>query len=241
MSDRKKVAAGVGLALVVLLAVVLVGFGGGVGEQGGEVAGAASQPSSAAAATPGPEAASVAEAPKPYGVAAGVIVTRTGGLGETISETYFEDFGRRQAVYTTTKLTMMGHEETSRSVTIHADGWQIEYDPDTREGKRFRTPTFTGGSVPAMPDIAGLSEAQLTEMQVEELAPVTVLGRTAPGMGMTVAGMKMRAWMWEGIPLRSEIYMGEEPMVMEVTKLDLGVSVPADKFVVPADVKLVTY
>jgi hypothetical protein len=49
--------------------------------------------------------------------------------------------------------------------------------------------------------------------------------------------MTMKGWIWETIPLRTEIDMGlKSPMVMEVTRLELGAEVPAEKFEIPADV-----
>lgn len=51
---------------------------------------------------------------------------------------------------------------------------------------------------------------------------------------MDAMGMKVRGWVWENIPMRTETNLGgKEPMVTEVTRLELGAPVSADKFAVP--------
>ncbi len=173
-----------------------------------------------------------------FPVKSGIIEWKSDMMGDITITLYFDDHGAKRATYTTTKVEIMRTTHTSREVEIEADGWRINYDLDEKTGTRQKLSSLdalTGfGSMAGMPDIP----KNVTDIPgVEELESRTYFGKEARGYAMEMMGMKVRAWTWEGIAFRTEMDMGgEEPVVVEVTRLELGVDVPADKFVVPADI-----
>lgn len=202
-------------------------------------------PDTEASATPaaGAEAAGAPAAAEPvrkYSAKSGIVETSSNAAGKMTMVVYFDDYGAREATYTTTEMAGF----TVQSVTIVADGWQYEYDPETKKGKKWSLAMFGGAAsrsnpMPELPDIAGMSPDQVAEMGISELPARTIAGKEAKGQAMNAAGMKVKVWMWEGIAMRTELDMGgKEPMVAEVTSISLGAPVPAEKFAIPADVTL---
>lgn len=175
-----------------------------------------------------------------YPTRSGIIEWKSNMVGDMTMTLYFDDHGAKRATYTTTSMRIMNTTHTSREVEIAVDGWLIHFDPDEKTGTRQKLSALdalTGfGSMAGMPEIP----KNITDIPgIEELEPRTYFGKEAHGYAMEMMGMKVRSWTWEGIAFRTEMDMGgEEPVIMEVARLDLGADVPADRFTVPADVVL---
>ena len=159
-------------------------------------------------------------------------------MGDITITLYFDDHGAKRADLTTTKVEIMRTTHTSREVEIEADGWRMSYDLDEKTGTRQKLSRSMRSPASApWPACRIFPRTSPTYPGVEELESRTYFGKEARGYAMEMMGMKVRAWTWEGIAFRTEMDMGgEEPVVVEVTRLELGVDVPADKFVVPADI-----
>lgn len=230
------------LALIAAVLLLLIPLVWSLQRRQSGGAAAAARQAGASAAAPRAAAQGSATSSRPYKVASGHIRTESDAFGHLITDTWFEDYGLRQAVYSTNTMELLGQKVVSGTVEITADGWRTRYDVEKKEGTRSRAnapPAAPGGGA-AMPQISALTSQQKLDMKAEELPPREILGRTATGMAMEVGGIKMRGWSWMGIPMRVETVLGgKEPMVVETTLLELGVPVPAEKFRVPADVKIV--
>jgi hypothetical protein len=163
----------------------------------------------------------------------GIIEWQGNMVGEMTATLYFDDNGAKRATYTT--ITDGRFDLTTRSVEIEADGWIILYDPDEKTGTRMRR--VGTRQLASSVGISEIPEGAADLPGVEELEPRTVLGKETRGYAMETRGMMLRSWIWEKIPMRTEMDRGgKEPTVMEVTRLELGVAIPADKFAIPADI-----
>lgn len=179
-----------------------------------------------------------AEPVKLYPTKTGIIEWKAEAMGDVTTVVYFDDYGAKQASYTITEIKLFNIVSTSTSVEITVDGWVTKYDPEEKTG--YREPLLVPLGASAFPDIAELRKRKAdghSTPEIEELPARTILGREAQGYSVVTGGMTMKGWIWETIPLRTEIDMGlKSPMVMEVTRLELGAEVPAEKFEIPADV-----
>jgi hypothetical protein len=163
----------------------------------------------------------------------GIIEWQGNMVGEMTATLYFDDDGAKRATYTT--ITNRRFDLTTHSVEIEADGWIILYDPDKKTGTRMRR--VGTRSLASSIGITEIPEGASDMPGFEELESRTVLGKETRGYAMEARGMMIRSWVWEKIPMRTEMHRGgKEPTIMEVTRVELGVAVPADKFAVPADV-----
>lgn len=195
----------------------------------------AAAPSAAA-----PDAAPAAAGSKKgmYEVKSGVLEL-TNSMSSDMKQTlYFDDYGAKQATYTLLEMKMMGQVIKSETITIEADGWQIEYDAEKKTGTKRK---MLGPKAGPMPDIKTLSAKDRAEYKMVELPAKTIAGKECKGYGMDMMGMKMKAWTWSNLPMYSETQMGsasDKPMVVEVKSLQVDVPVPADKFKVPEGIAL---
>jgi hypothetical protein len=186
------------------------------------------------------------DAPRPFKSKSGVIEYKMDFMGDQHITTYYDDYGAKQASYVNTSLEMAGQKFNSTNVSINANGEVITYDVDKKTGTRMKVPASSMGAMGATPgtgamDFEHLTDKQKQEYHIEEIGNATILDKDAKGYSMEVMGMKMKVWVWEGIPLKTEMNMGgkdAKPMVMEATKIETDVDVAADKFTVPSDVKL---
>ena len=170
----------------------------------------------------------------PYKVKSGIVESTVDMMGEQAQTIYFDDYGAKQTIVT--DVEVMGHK--SQTISITADGWSITYDPAKKEGTKVKVPAGAAAAG-GLPNLAQFTDEMKKEYKVTELDSRTIAGKEAVGISMEAMGMPMKVWTWEGIPLRTEVEMGgKAPMVTEVKSLQVDVNVPADKFVVPADVKI---
>ncbi len=164
----------------------------------------------------------------PYEVRSGVYESTVMG-GTTV--VYFDDFGRRQAKYSTTRF---GGEASHSLELALADGTAYSIDLDARRGTKTRI------APEAAQAVAAALAPELTQgARVKALEPRTYLGKPCKGTEAEAMGMRTRAWAWKGILLHSEVSgaAGGDPIVVEVTRLALE-PVPPERFRVPAGVEI---
>lgn len=174
---------------------------------------------------------------KLYDVKSGVLAMRT-SMGSGQQMIYFEDYGRRQAIYI--DMDVMGRK--MQTVQITTDGWLYSYDMQTKIGQKMREPQ---GGLPTSPDPDMLSAEKKKEFKYRELEPRELLGRQADGFSMQVAQgpgappMVVKTWRWKKVPLLMEMEVpGMPPVVTEVMKAQFDLDIAPDRFIVPPDVKL---
>lgn len=195
---------------------------------------------------PAESTASTAASSQQYPTRSGIIESRATGMLDAETTVYFDDGGTREATYTTSVMKFGNQTITTKSAEIRDGEWFYTYKEDENHWVRWSAKSF-GSAAPAMPGGNANSTASLMNdamkgsADAKELPARTIAGKEASGMEMEMMGMKIRMWMWENIPLRSEVEMGSEPTITEVTSLQLGVPVPADKFRPPAGATIVDW
>jgi hypothetical protein len=170
----------------------------------------------------------------PFQIKSGIVEMTTDFMGDQKQTLYFDDYGRKQAVYTTTTVSMFGMTSTSHSATITADGKSIEIDVEKK------TATRRSASVPAssMPDVAQLTEKMKKEYKLEPLEEREILGRKCQGFSMVVMGMPIKGWTWKGLPMLTMTRIGNGMATVKVVSIQEDVAVPPDKFAVPEGVQV---
>lgn len=144
---------------------------------------------------------------------------------------YFDDYGNRQATWTT--MEMMGKK--MENVTLIADGFSTNWDNTTKVGTKTKADGFSGGP---MELIASLTPERRKSLNYKEIGARDVLGNKTTGFSIDSGGIKMSVWHWKGIPLQIEMDAKGMAMKITATKVDFEMAVPADRFTVPADVKI---
>lgn len=185
----------------------------------------------------GVSAKSDAPPPLSFKVKSGIVELRVRAEGEQLATVYWDDFGARKAVYSTSTVPTDGGAVSRQRVELFSGGWHSIFDPAKGTGEKRRQV----GPVPgfATPNPAGLPPHVRKKYAFQSLPPRKVLGKDCEGYSMNVLGVAVSAWTWNGIPMYSETRPpGGKATITEVTSVKLGEKVPAEKFQVPPGVKL---
>jgi hypothetical protein len=97
------------------------------------------------------------------------------------------------------------------------------------------------GAAKGMPaDLDNLTKEVMDQYKLKDLGKKDILGKQAKGFEMDIMGMKTEIWIWNNIPLYTKVFLSKdsEPMEIKANKIETDIAIPADKFQIPADVKL---
>lgn len=175
-----------------------------------------------------------------YGIkSARIIMKSTSAVGEPMTLTIeFDDFGALESTRQDMVATVQGKRLEITNVTIIRDGWAVIFDPKSRIGTRSPA---TSGFLANIPNFTALDSSARIAMNYRALDPKTIAGYSCQGHEFIKDGLPIRVWLWEGIPLRSEIEIQpESSIVSEATVVEVGVPHADSTFVVPNDVKVAT-
>jgi hypothetical protein len=173
-----------------------------------------------------------------YNVRSGIVELKSSFMGDLRQTIYFDDYGRKEAVH----ANVSAGGTTNRSVMVMANGSNVIYDPVRKSGTRIdMADALSQLGLGGIPNLSSLDANQKRELKYQPIAGRTVLGKQTEGASIEVMGTPLKVWTWEGVPLRMEASMQGNQMVVEATSIKTDVAVPADRFVVPPDVKITEY
>lgn len=171
-----------------------------------------------------------------YGVKSGIVEMKSVNKKGLTATFYFDDYGARIATYTEIADSLNGRPLIIKQVNIMADGWSVFYDDNHKVGMRSR---MLEGTLNYYPNFDSLAERDKVLLKYQKSTPRTIAGKQTDGHSIEQNGIKANVWTWNGIPLRTESgNMRGQWTVLEATSIKTEVPVPADKFVVPASVKV---
>ncbi len=177
--------------------------------------------------------AGLAAPPGPYDVKSGILEYTSDAFGDGKVVVYFDDYGRREARYSTATLTMFGRTIETRNVEIRTPERSIRYDAEKKTG------SVSAGMVPARQDEVPPDAKTRAQYKIEALPDRVILGKTCKGFSAEVMkGFPIRAWTWKGLPMLTQTRLGAGMTKLEIVDMRLDVPVPAEKFQAPGDVAL---
>lgn len=153
--------------------------------------------------------------------------------GEGTQEIYFDDYGRRQAVYRNT--TVAGQAVRMGSIT--EDGWIYRFQEGTNEGTKVRADVINASPTT---DLGSLTDEEKKKYSYKALEPRTILGRETQGHAATMGNTSASVWLWKKIPLLLIMTSAGSTEVLEkleAVKLEVEVDVPEEKFNLPKGVE----
>ncbi|MBS1911479.1 MAG: hypothetical protein JST22_05800 [Bacteroidetes bacterium] len=123
-------------------------------------------------------------------------------LGPSINATFtFDDYGALMCTRTDVSDSIGGKHLTITNVSTLKNGVAVLYDPLKKIGRRSMQPDV---AVNCFPDFATMSDSAKLALKYKKLGTMTVAGRTCQGHSIERHGIVVTAWLWEGIPLRTE-------------------------------------
>jgi outer membrane lipoprotein-sorting protein len=175
-----------------------------------------------------------------YEVKSGIVTFENAIMQGMNQVFYFDEHGKKEARYTVMEMEIMGQKISTGNVEIHIDSFLIQYDLQSKEGTKVISHTSIGGAKEIPKDFSKLTPEFIKDYQLKELGNKEVLGKECKGYEVTVMGIKTEFWIWEGIVLYSRIFLTKDgnPMELKASKLEVDVSIPADKFQVPPEISI---
>jgi hypothetical protein len=175
-----------------------------------------------------------------YESKSGIITYNISFLGKQTQVLYFDDWGKKEAKYSTTEIEMMGIKSKTEEVELNLEGYIYKYDLEKKSGTKIKSIGAIGSAKGFPTDLDNLTKEVMDQYKLKDLGKKDILGKQAKGFEMDLMGMKSEVWIWSNIPLYTKVFLSKdsEPMEIIATKIEIDVPIPADKMQVPADVKL---
>jgi len=172
---------------------------------------------------------------KRYQIKSGVVEYTLSGTRKGTETIYFENWGMREAKYTKAELSVAGFSQKQNTLTLLDGNYTYNVDLDKRTGTKMETPLLKELSA-SNKDLTETGEKMMKSMGGVKIGTEVVLGKTCDLW--EIKNMKSKTWVWKGVPLKTHVSMPSMEMTIMATKLDEGASITADKFAIPADVKI---
>jgi hypothetical protein len=175
-----------------------------------------------------------------YESKSGIITYGMNFMGEQTQVLYFDDWGKKEARYSTTEIEMMGVKSKTEEVEINSDGYTIKFDLQKKQGTKMKSFAPLGAAKGFPKDLDNLTKEIMDQYKMKDLGKKDILGKQARAFEMDVMGMKSEVWIWNNIPVYTKVFLTKDSAPMEITavKIETDVPIPADKFQVPSDIKL---
>lgn len=164
-----------------------------------------------------------------YGIKSGIVEYKTSVMGfEAIQTLYFDNYGALEA--TVTSMEIMGMK--TQNVTITKEGYIYTLDLENKTGTK--TAIYSGSVI----NFEDITDQVTKDWNLKKVGKESVLGKECDKWSMNneSMGMKGHYWVWKGVALKVDADMSSSKMLMEATKFEDNVNVPAEKFEIPADI-----
>ncbi|MEZ4887029.1 MAG: hypothetical protein R3E32_20025 [Chitinophagales bacterium] len=176
---------------------------------------------------------------KRYEVKSGIVEYETTGTMNSGKETlYFDDYGRKEAKYTQTTVTVpgMNMKQTSNQLTIMDGDWIYSIDLDKKTGFKMKPEMLEKMAKNKGNDLGKVGKEMLEQMGGKKVGEETVLGKNCEIWEMSSFGTKI--WIWNNLSLKNETNMMGMEIKQLATKVETNVSIPTEKFEVPNDITI---
>ena len=168
-----------------------------------------------------------------YAIKSGIVEYKTQMMGMDMKQILtFDDYGKIEM--TEMVMEMMGTK--THSVTLTKDGFVYAYDLVKKTGTK--NPFYGGGSQNI--DFENMSKEMVSDMKLKKEGTEEFLGKKCDKMSIDYDKMKMKGnfLVYKGVALKMDTDMGTVKMNLVADKFVENPEIPADKFEIPADVKI---
>lgn len=185
------------------------------------------------------DASAAGEAKGKYSVKSGIVTFESEAMGMKMPVTlYFDDYGKKECEEVTMEMEMMGTKVESRNATITKDGFVYTVDLVNKTGNKMKQ-VASAADLKSM-DFSNMTDEFLKSMHMKKEGTETICGKTCDVFSIDNPDMKMKGTIavWNSIAMKMNVDMGGLVVTRNATKFEENASVPADKFDIPADVKI---
>ncbi len=179
-------------------------------------------------------AASITATPKgKYAIKSGIVEYKSQMMGMDMKQTLtFDDYGKKEIQ--DIEMEMMGTK--IHTVTLNKDGFMYSLDLVKKTGTKTTASPGASQNI----DFENLSEQMVKDMNLKKEGTEEFLGKTCEKMSVDYKKMQMKGnfLVYKGIALKINTDMGSMKMDLVGDKFIENPEIPAEKFEIPADVKI---
>lgn len=154
---------------------------------------------------------------------------------------YFDDYGKKECRETIIEGNIMGMKTKKRSVSIIDGDYSINFDleniTNNKDELKKEATKVNIKSAMANMDLSALTEEMKKQMDYKEEGTEEVAGITGTKYSVKFGSGSNRIYgvMYKNVPLKAD--MGQIKLV--ASKLEENATIPAEKFTVPSDYKII--
>ncbi|MEW6733319.1 MAG: hypothetical protein AB1489_18475 [Acidobacteriota bacterium] len=166
---------------------------------------------------------------KRYLIESGIIEYRLTGSQVGSETVYFDKWGMREAKYTSTEIKVGKQIRRSNRLILMNEEYIYTIDLDNKMGTRIKKP---------LTNLAA-SEAVIKQLGGEKVGSEEVAGRVCDVW--EIKKLATKSWIWKAIVLKTEVKLPGSATVSTVVKIEEGVTIAPEKFILPADIKIIDH
>jgi hypothetical protein len=176
---------------------------------------------------------------KRYKIKSGIIEYKITGMQSGTEILYFDDWGRKEAKYTNTEISVMNIKQKQNQLGILDGNITYTIDLDRKTGTKMDTPLMgdlSRGAKRQGKDMTDVGMEMLKQMGGEKVGEEKVAGYLCEVY--EIKKMSSKTWVHNGVTLKMESNMVGMQRNQEATRVQLNVPIPQDKLRIPSDVTI---
>ncbi|GAX62316.1 phosphotransferase system, mannose/fructose-specific component IIA [Candidatus Scalindua japonica] len=163
--------------------------------------------------------------------------------GSTITGTevvYYDDWGRREAIYTKTTMDLAGVTVDRYTLTILEENgqWINTIDLNARTGMRMRNPRYKDYVGKSSRELEKITKNNLIDAGAHKAEFEWIAGKTCVVWEKKYTSVKTCTW--NGIILKKITGTGFSRITKVATEIKEHVTIPEEKFTIPPDIEMKT-
>ncbi len=170
----------------------------------------------------------------------GIIKYNVSGTKTGTEVVYYEDWGRREAIYTKSTIDLRGVIVDRNTLTLLEDNglWINNIDLNARTGIRMKNPKYKEYVGQSRIELENTKKKSLKDAGAKRAEIEMVIGK--PCFVWTVQYNGNEIYLWNGIILKEVTGGGYLETITVATEITEGVNIPEEKFTIPPDIQMKT-
>jgi uncharacterized protein YjiS (DUF1127 family) len=170
----------------------------------------------------------------------GIIKYNVSGTKTGTEVVYYEDWGRREAIYTKSTVDLRGVIVDRNTLTLLEDNgrWINNIDLNARTGIRMKNPRYKEYVGKSRIELENTKKKSLKDAGARRAEIEMVIGK--PCFVWTVQYNGNEIYLWNGIVLKKITGSGYSETTTVATEITESVNIPEEKFTIPPDIQMKT-
>ena len=170
----------------------------------------------------------------------GIIKYNISGTIAGTEVVYYEDWGRREAIYTKTTMDLRGVTVDRNTLTLLEDNgqWINNIDLNARTGLRMKNPQYKEYVGKSRVELENTKRKSLKDAGARRAEVERVVGKPCIVWAEQYTGNEI--YTWNGIILKKVTGSGFSKTTTVATEITESVNIPEGKFTIPPDIQMKT-